>query len=329
MISGATDTSTPLIQAALLRVGQAYRPSTTASHLLHFKTFIAFMVFMNLPVSLSVHNILIFLEYLYVNSLSPKVIKNYLSSLASMAKQFRIDSSNIYHHTVHRYLRSISINSKFAPTPRGIFDIKTLYDISVSCDTLSDPILFRSIFLTAYFGFLRMSNFAPHSLSKFHPDKHFLLRDLVFAPPGAHLLIKWTKTLQDHKSHHVIQLPELDNIFLCPVRALKALISSRHLDHSAPLFANSYPPYNQVIDSHIRYALKQILTIRNISPLGHGFHTFRRSGATYAFDHNVAIQNIMAHGLWKSSSVWTYLQNASQAASIIPNTFASTVPSTL
>ena len=281
----------------------------------------SFLVFMNLSVEISLHNILVFLEYLYINSLSPKVIKNYLSSISSMARKFSLDSSNCYHHMVQRYLRSISINSKFSPTPRGLFDIQTLYYISLSCDTLSDPILFRAIFLTAYFA-----NFAPHSLAKFHPDKHFLRKDLTFAPPGAHLLIKWTKTLQDHKSHHVIQLPELENIFLCPVRALKALLSSRPLSPCAPLFANRYPPYHQVIDSHIRHALKKILILRNISPLGHGFHTFRRSGATYAFDHNVAIQNIMAHGLWRSSSVWTYLQNASQAASIIPLTFSSSIP---
>ena len=317
----------PLLQAALGRLDQAYRPSTTASHLLHFRTFLAFLVFMNLPVAMSVHNILIFLEYLYINSLSPRVIKNYLSSLATMARQFNFDTSNFYHHMIQRYLRSISINSRFAPTPRGLFDIKTLYYISISCDTLSDPILCRAIFLTACFGFLRMSNVAPHSLSKFHPDKHFLRRDLAFSPPGAHLLIKWTKTLQDHKAHHVIQLPELDNMYLCPVRALKALLSSRPLSQSHPLFANKYPPCNQVIDSHVRYALKQVLSLRNISPIGHGFHTFRRSGVTYAFD-NVAIQNIMAHGLWRSSSVWTYLQNASQAASIIPLTFSSTIPST-
>ena len=281
---------------------------------------------MNIPVEISVHNMLVFWEYLYTNSLSPKVIKNYLSSISSMAHQLNRDPSNCYHHMVQRYLRSISINSKFSPTPRGLFDIKTLYYISLSCDTLSDPILFRAIFPTAYFGFLCMSNFAPHSLSKFHPDRHFLHRDLTFAPPGGHLLIKWTKTLQDHKSHHDAQLPELDNIYLCPVRALRALLSSRPLSPSDPLFANSYSPYNQVIDSHIRYALKQILILRNISPIGLGFHTFRRSEATYAFHYNVAIQNIMAHGLWRSSSVWTYLQNASQAASIIPLTFSSSIP---
>ena len=134
----------------------AYRPSTTASHLLHFRTVLSFLVFMNLPVAMTVHNILTFLEYLYINSLSPKVIKKYLSSIASMARQLNLETSSFHHHMVQRYLRSISINSRFAPTPRGLFNIETLYYISISCDILSDPILFRAIFLTVYFGFLRI-----------------------------------------------------------------------------------------------------------------------------------------------------------------------------
>ena len=200
--------------------------------------------------------------------------------------------------------------------------------MSISCEILPDPLLFRAIFLTAYYGFLRMSNIAPHSAATFDPAVHILRQDLIFAPPGAHLLLKWTKTLQDNKSFHVIQLPEIQNIYLCPVRASKALLASRPLPPSAPLFANNFSPYKQIIDTHIRDALKKVLTHRNISHTSHSFHTFRRSGATFAFDHNVALQNIMAHGLWRSSAIWTYLQNASQAASIIPHTFTSNVPST-
>ena len=96
--------------------------------------------------------------------------------------------------------KSISIISKFSPTPWGNFDVHTLYNISLSCDILPNPILYRAIFLTAFYGFLRMSNFAPHSSAKFSQD-HFLKQDLISAPPGDHLLVKWTKTLQHHKSH--------------------------------------------------------------------------------------------------------------------------------
>ena len=147
-----------------------------------------FLVFMNLPVIMSVHNILTFLEYLHTDPLSPKVIKNYLSSISSMTKQLKLYPSNFYRHMEQKYL-SIAINSQFAPTPTDIFDIITMYCILIFCDILSHPILFRPIFLTA-----------SHSLSKFLPDKYFLYRELMFSPPGAHSLIKRTKTLQERYS---------------------------------------------------------------------------------------------------------------------------------
>ena len=234
----------------------------------HFRTFLAYVVFMDLSPTITVHNLLTFMEYLHLNNISPTVIKSYISSISSMAKSFGLDYSAVANHHVIKYLVSISINSKFAPTPRGLFDIKTMYHISISCDILTDPIIFRAIFLTAYFGFLRMSNMAPHSLKKFDSSKHFLRRDVQFLPPGVHLRIKWTKTLQDNSSHHIVQLPLLKNIYLCPVRALQALLNSRDLPPSAPLFTSIHHPHSQVIDTHVRYALKKILHLRNISPIG-------------------------------------------------------------
>ena len=171
-----------------------------------------------------------------------------------------------------------------------------------------------------------MSNIAPHSSSKFNPDFHLLRQDVIVTPPGAHLLIEWTKTLQHHKSRHWIQLSSIKNHFMCPLRALQALLAFRPLPPPAPLFANNFYPYAQVIDTHIWDALKRVLAHRNISATGHGFHTFRRSGATLAFDHNVKIQDIMAHGLWRSSAIWTYLENSSQAPSIITTTFSKIIP---
>ena len=304
----------------------AYRPSTDQAHRTHFSTYLSVLLFYSLPLNVSAQNILIFLEFLVKNHLSPRVVRNYFASISSLAKFYHMDSSDLSHPAVFRFLRSLSINSTFRPTPRGVFSIRIMYDISKACDSLQDPILYRAIFLTAFYAFLRLSNIAPHSIRQFSQSKHFLRKDLIFAAPGAHLLIKWTKTIQDPNSSHMIQLPEVDNFYLCPVRALRALLQSRPLPSTAPLFATSYHPHLQVIDTHVRDALKVVLNILNISPVGHGFHSFRRSGATFAFDNNIPLQNIMAHGLWRSSYVWTYLQNASQAPSIIPSTFSSVIP---
>ena len=181
----------------------------------YFKTYLGFTIFMNLPTDIILHNILTFLQYLYQNSISVKVIKNYLSSISTMASFYNLDHSAVSHPLTTRFIRGLSLHSPFRPTPRGVFDVPTLYLISQQCDNSSDPILFRAIFLTAFYGFLRMSNIAPHSLKQFDPNKHFRRQDLIFAPPGAHLILKWCKTMQDNKSHHVIQIPQIDNYCLC------------------------------------------------------------------------------------------------------------------
>ena len=305
----------------------AYRPSTTSAHRTHVRAYFAFLHIMDLPPTTTLHNIMVFIEYLHQNHISHEVISAYLSSVRSMATLYNLPLQTFSHPAITRLLRSISLTSHFAPTPRGVFDIPTLYNISMSCDTRDDPHLYRAIFLVAFYGFLRMSNIAPHSSKNFSQHHHFLRQDVIFGPPGAHLILKWTKTMQDRKSHHIIQLPTISNKYLCPVQALTALLKSRDLPPQAPLFASINPPHRPIIDTHIRDALRAILLLRNISPVSHGFHTFRRSGATFAFDHSVPLQNIMSHGLWRSSAVWTYLQNASVAPSLIPSTFSAFVPS--
>ena len=175
--------------------------------------------------------------------------------------------------------------------------------------------------------------------SKVVPRRHRVTReamadrllhtDVLFLSPGAHILLKWTKTLQHSSAHYFVQIPELKNSTLCPVRAIRKLLNFRDIPSSAPLFAHSYLPFHPVIDTTIRDGLRKVLTHLGIPLVGHGFHTFRRSGATLAYDNNIQLQHIMAHGLWRSAAVWTYLQNASLAPSIIPTTFADIIPPSL
>ena len=161
-----------------------------------------------------------------------------------------------------------------------------------------------------------MSNIAPHSRFKFDKNKHIWRQDILFLPPGAHILLKWTKTLQDSSAHHFVQIQALKNSTLCQVRAIKKLLRSRDISPPAPLFAHNSPPFYPVIDTTIRNGLRKVLTHLRITLVGHGFNTFRRSGATLAYDNNIQLQHIMAYGLWQSAAVWTYLQNASLTPSI-------------
>ena len=184
-------------------VGPGLQTVNHSITLTSFQNFLRFPYFHGLSCVFTVHNILTFIIFIYTNSLPPKVIRNYLSSISSMAQQFNLDPSIVHHQIV-----------------------QTLYYISVSCDILSDPSIsgpYSSLHILASYLVQYCSSF----LVNFFPDKRLLRRDLMLSPPGAHLLIKWMKTLQDHKSHHVVPLPQLANVYFCPVRVLKTLLSSR------------------------------------------------------------------------------------------------------
>ena len=70
-----------------------------------------------------------------------------------------------------------------------------LVQISRMCHIVDNPPLYRAAFLVAYFAFLHMSNFTPHSQKAFDPTRHLLRQDMIFAPQGVHVLLKWTKKL--------------------------------------------------------------------------------------------------------------------------------------
>ena len=67
---------------------------------------------------------------------------------------------------------------------------------------------------------LHSSDFSKCSKNPFNPSRHIFRYDIVFAPAGLHIVIKWTKTLQDCKVHHVALLLVISNIYLYPVRAI-------------------------------------------------------------------------------------------------------------
>ena len=195
MIVGTDSSTSDYVKKALSRTRSAYRPSTLAAQRTHLRTYLAFVTYMDIQPQFTIQSVLYFLEFLYSNSVSPRVIANYVSSLKTAAKRYKWDSEPLQHQLVSAYLRSISINSTFTPTPKGIFGLDTLVSISKACGRLQDPVLYKAIFLTSLFAFLLMSNIAPHYRARVDPGRHLLRQDIIFASPGAHILLKWSNTM--------------------------------------------------------------------------------------------------------------------------------------
>ena len=117
---------------ALHRIKTAYRPSPRAAHRVHF-TYLSFPVFMNLSLQFTVRSILTFLEYLFTNHISCRLILNYISSLKSVTRTYHWDITPLSNPLVLSYLRVVRINSTFAPTPRGVFHINIHIPFGLFC----------------------------------------------------------------------------------------------------------------------------------------------------------------------------------------------------
>ena len=181
-------------------------------------------------------------------------------------------------------------------------------------------LLFPCTFFS-FFSFLRLSNIIPHSVASFDLTRHLARSDIIFAHDTAVILIKWSKTIQDRKKTTTISIPNLGKSPLCPINALLNMLQKIPAHKNAPLFMlNKKTVVTTLTDSVARKHLKQVSQILGLDP-PLTFHSFRKAGATWAFQHGVPLEHIKSHGTWVSDAVYTYLHASVSAKSPVASAF--------
>ena len=137
--------------------------------------------------------------------------------------------------------------------------LHTLMELIKACDGLESHYTYKAIFLRAFFGFLRISNLAPHSLSQFDPSRHLTPADIVFKQSTMTVALKWSKTIQTRDRVHTIVLPKLGSSILCPVNALKRALAVYTPGQNDPLFQVFTSNGLQVVtESRLRKVLSRL-----------------------------------------------------------------------
>ena len=117
-------------------------------------------------------------------------------------------------------------------------------------------------------------------------------------------------------------IPKLPDSKLCPVTALSNMLHLVPGSNNDPLFAifkaNKWSP---LTDSTVRKHLKRVLLLLQLQHHNFTFHNFRRSGATWAFEHGVPIEVIKQQGTWSSDCVWRYIQKSNSSTSPLTQAF--------
>ena len=139
---------------------------------------------------------------------------------------------------------------------KNIINIPTLKRMLSLCQQFAEAVVFKAVILTAFFGFFRLSNIAPHAVAEFDCTRHFTGADVFFQKNEVKLLLKWSKTFQSRDQYKLVALPRLFPSPLCPYKALKDLFSLYTPGANNPLFQiRSASGWQVLTDSRVRKTL--------------------------------------------------------------------------
>ena len=234
---GPSSRISTLTERATSRLKMAFTDSTSRSYELKFKIFVAFCCFASFNISnLSPLEILTLLEFLNFNNVTYSGLANYVSAVKSSLLLYGIDTSSFSDPRIRLYNRAVMRHRPLQLSIKPIIDIATLQLVAEQCNRMHMGHIFKAAILLAFFSFLRISNLVPHSNSGYNPLKHLSRGDLIFAPLGINILIKWSKTLQNKDKVKVIKVPSLGKSPLCPVAAVKQVLHRSSGNNNSPLF---------------------------------------------------------------------------------------------
>ena len=135
--------------------------------------------------------------------------------------------------------------------------------------------------------------------------------------------IKWSKTLQTRDKIHIVTVAKLACPLLCPVKALQEAISLYNPAPQDPLFQiKTSKGWVLLIDSRITKVLSKLNVKMGFPQSYYTFHTFRRSGASFAYNSHMPLGSIKHHGSWTSDCVWAYIQANENSSRDIAASFA-------
>ncbi|KAL9972505.1 hypothetical protein ACROYT_G018824 [Oculina patagonica] len=213
----------------------------------------------------------------------------------------------------------LATHQKSPITPALLLQFKSHLDLTTPADAA-----IWCLFTVAFFSFLRKSNLTVSSPSSFDPTRHLCRDDIKFTSHGAVLRIKWTKTLQHKDRLLLVPLPRIPGSALCPVSASVQYFTLVPAPDSAPFFSiPSHGSLRPLTHDVFSKAIKSHISSIGLSPSNFSPHSFRRGGATFAFQAGVPERLIQRHGDWRSDAYRRYLSLSLTQRTVVADLMAA------
>lgn len=289
-----------------------FAESTKTTYKTHRDTYLRFCQYMGYsPVPAQPDHLLQYAAFL-ARSLKAASIRNYLNIVGLLHKEFGLPNPLLNNWPLKSLLTGINRvkglmpNQKLPITPDLLLRLHSKLDFTASLDAS-----FWAICLAAFYGMFRKSHLLPSAANKFNPSKQLTKADFKIFPWGALITIRWSKTIQFRERIVEIPLPYIPDSALCPTTAI---INAFRFTSS--FSTASSQAFNWVDDSRVLHnftyspfisKLRLHLSSLGFDPTLYAGHSFRRGGASFAYQSGVPIELIKALGDWRSDTILIYL----------------------
>ena len=290
---------------------QTFATNTKRTYRTHRNSYLRFCSYMNLPsVPASSQTICLYAAFL-ARSLKFSSIKQYLGIIGLMHKEFGLPNPLLDNWHVSSLLTGVkrvlgdALQQKLPITLDILRRLYSQLNLSYSIDA---P--FWAICLVAFFGMFRKAHLLVSKVDSFNPDQQFTKADFRFFPWGALVRVRWSKTIQFRERVVHIPLPRVTGSPFCPVSAISRAFSFTPMaSDSSQAFAWVHPSLSLRAFTYSLFMSKLRSCLNNCGLLGRDFgsHSFRRGGASLAFQAGVPLALIKVLGDWKSDAVLLYL----------------------
>jgi integrase len=151
-------------------------------------------------------------------------------------------------------------------------------------------------------------------LDKFVLGKHLSREDITFTVDSMRLTIKWSKVIQFKDRTLVIEFPRMPGSVMCPVTAtFRAFQLSASAPPNGPAFVSkSGIPHSPLSPCVFVKKVQECLKKVGIEPSQYSGHSFRRGGASWAYNIGIPLETIRQLGDWKSNACLAYISVSRQ-----------------
>ena len=298
---------------------QTLAPSTLKSYKGAFQAYLTFCQIHNLK-ALPLHETNIMLYVTSIAKSSVSKVKIHISSMKHFAALL-VGQHKPPFPRLYMLVRSIKRQSKKSPKriPVTLNRLKAIHTHLASKSwSFADKIMLWAAVTTAFFGFLRSSEYCSPQTKKFDPETTLCFEDITYKHPNIYINIKASKTDPFREGCTICLSPSYADV--CPVQNLLSYINS-HPYKSGPLF--TYADQTLLTRRRLNALLKDAIPSSPKAPVSS--HSLRIGAATTAAAAGFPRWLIQQLGRWNSDCFRVYIQIPSITFKQVSHKLATTL----